>query len=296
MLFNVYDPIFKLLVIRFDNTFYTVYHQLTLIFSEFGSKGLEFFMILNDAHLHAVLCPQSDFSSDFFVHNRYCACTCSHDKAEFEKTEKLAQSFPGMFVKAFGLHPQNPSMNNADFLESLLKEKRISCIGECGFDFYTEQFKQNRPAQEEAWHFQIELAVRHSVPVVVHDRKALDLLFRDAKVLQQIPSVVFHSFAFGLREVQSLLNHGINAYFSFGKQILNGNKKSIECVSQLDSDRLLLETDAPFQTLKGESFTPAQDILRVYEQASVLRGISIECLCEDCNKNFKKAFLLTERI
>lgn len=292
MLFNVYDPISKLLVIRFDNTFYTVYHQLTFLFSEFYEKGLEFFMILRDAHIHAVLCLQSDFSDALFAQDSYLACTCSHDKVEFENTVKLAQKFPNRFLLSFGLHPQNPNMDNASYLESLLQNKSISCIGEAGFDFYTEAFKQNRLTQEKAWRFQIELAAYYACPLVVHDRKALDLLFRDEKLLKKIPSVLFHSFAFGLREAQSLLQHGINAYFSFGKQILNGNKKSISCVSALPHDRLLLETDAPYQTLKGEAFTPARDIVRVYKKAASLRGVSLEQLCFDCERNFNAVFLL----
>ena len=71
-------------------------------------------------------------------------------------------------------------------------------------------------------------------------------------------------------EAASLLNHNINAYFSFGKQLLNGNKKAIACLRELPSERLLAETDAPFQFLKGEKYTAPEDIKRIYEEFDIL--------------------------
>lgn len=58
----------------------------------------------------------------------------------------------------------------------------------------------------------------------------------DSALLRKIRAVVFHSFCGGMYEVEGILGKGINAYFSFGKQILNGNKKSIECVRFLPLD------------------------------------------------------------
>ena len=66
-------------------------------------------------------------------------------------------------------------------------------------------------------------------------------------------------------EAKSLLDRGINAYLSFGKQLLNGNKKAIACVRELPDERILPETDAPFQYLKGENFTKPSEVSRVIE-------------------------------
>ena len=77
--------------------------------------------------------------------------------------------------------------------------------------------------------------------------------------------VLFHSFMGPPVEALSLLNRGINGYFSFGKQLLNCNKKAIACVRELPSNRILAETDAPFQTLKGEKYTAPSEIVRVYQ-------------------------------
>ena len=109
-------------------------------------------------------------------------------------------------------------------------------------------------------------------------------------MLKKIPAAVFHSFAFGPREALSVLSHGINAYFSFGKALQNGNKKSMACVAELPLERLLFETDAPYQTLKGESFTPLGDIKLVYQKASELRNCPLNQLCASVERNFSFIF------
>jgi len=137
---------------------------------------------------------------------------------------------------------------------------------------------------------QCALAAAYKVPLIVHDRKALDNLFRDKAELAKIPAVVFHSFAFGPREALSLLDHGISSYFSFGKQLLNGNKKSIACVKELPADVLLLETDAPFQTLKGETRTEPEDIMVVYKAMAEIRRSDDEEVERMIYRNFKTVF------
>ena len=67
-------------------------------------------------------------------------------------------------------------------------------------------------------------------------------------------------------EARSLLERGINGYFSFGKQLFNGNKKVIACVAELPKERIFSETDAPFQYLKGEEYTDLIDIKKIYER------------------------------
>lgn len=243
-----------------------------------------------DAHLHVVQCAHSIAQKEMqLLPEGAIACTCSHKKEEFLEQENIVQENQHTFVQAFGLHPQDSSVQ-ADILEELLALHRISCIGEIGFDFFTPELKARRVEQKSAFETALFLARQYAVPVVIHDRKALDEIFPFAKALSALPAVVFHSFAFGPAEARSLLNHGINAYFSFGKPLLNGNKRSLLCVKELPLERLLLETDAPFQTLKGEAFTLPQDICTVYKKAADIRNIPLETLASYIEKNFLLAF------
>jgi len=204
----------------------------------------------------------------------------------------------GNLLQSFGLHPQEPLLENLPFLEGLLQEKRICAIGECGLDFFTPEFSANRAAQEKAFDAQLELAARFSVPVIVHARKAIQEIFARAAALKKVPAVVFHSFAGTPSDARSLLDKGINAYFSFGKPLMNGAKKAISCVRSLPLDRLLFETDAPYQTLKGERATSPAEISDVYQAAFELRsaGIPFEArpsfvdFCGAIESNFSRVF------
>ena len=94
-------------------------------------------------------------------------------------------------------------------------------------------------------------------------------------------------------EAQTLLNHGINAYFSFGKQVFNGNKKVIACVKELPFERILSETDAPFQFLKNQQRTYVSEIKDIYKAAFSLRKDceSFEQFQNQLYKNFLILFM-----
>lgn len=243
-----------------------------------------------DAHFH--LTESSQFIAIQEI--RLFGATCAHSPQEYKRQKELISSAntESRIIPCFGIHPQNPVIEYAQFLQTLLEQNEINAIGESGFDFFTEEYKSKRKEQTECFKIQAELAASFNKPLIIHDRKALDVLFEYKKLLSKIPSVIFHSFAFGKKEADSLLDKGINAYFSFGKPLLNGAKKAIECVKELPLDKILFETDAPFQTLKGEKFTSPIEIENVYKKACEIRGIELENLLIKIEENFKNAFLL----
>ena len=215
-----------------------------------------------------------------------------------------AQTCSPRVLQSFGLHPQAPFSDERDFalrlefLESLLRERRVQAVGECGLDFFTQEFSANRAAQEKVFAAQLDLAARHKVPAIVHARKAMQEIFESAAALKKVPAVVFHSFAGTLMDARSLLSKGVNAYFSFGKPLMNGAKKAILCVRALPLDRLLFETDAPYQTLKGEKATSPAEIADVYQAAFEIRAAgrpfearpSFIDFSAEIEKNFRAVF------
>lgn len=278
-----------------------------------------------DAHFHLLPSEEALQGLPFLLGR---AVTAAHSPQEFlaqeERVKKLnasVSSAPGndkssarlspcaqpsspRVLQSFGLHPQAPFSDERDFalrlefLEGLLRERRVQAVGECGLDFFTPEFSAKRAAQEKAFAAQLEAAARHKVPVVVHARKAMQEIFAAAAALKKVPAVVFHSFAGSPADARSLLSKGINAYFSFGKPIVNGAKKAINCVRALPIERLLFETDAPYQTLKGEKATSPAEIADVYQAAFELRtaGIPYEArpsfidFSSEVEKNFRAVF------
>ena len=227
--------------------------------------------ILFDAHFHYAECKKLGLELPFFDDgSKWMGISCAHSIEEYQLQKKA----PDTVIQSYGMHPQNAGNENikeaADFLEALLKDKDLAFIGEAGFDYFTDEFKENSGKQEEIWNIQLDLALEYNMPLVIHCRKANHKLFEYSKKLKKLPEVLFHSFMGPVAEAASLLNHNINAYFSFGKQLLNGNKKAIACLRELPSERLLAETDAPFQFLKGEKYTAPEDIKRIYEEFDIL--------------------------
>lgn len=250
-------------------------------------------MKITDAHLHLSESKIPSFK-DLLV--SYIGASCTLSRQEFDKQEKMISSIlsPSIhFLRCFGIHPQNPDLMNRDFLVELLDNNRIDAIGECGFDFFTDEFKSTRSLQEEAWRIQLELAIQYGKPLVVHGRKCSEMFFRDSCILKKASSVIFHSWAGTFVEAQSLLKRGVNGFFSFGKPLLNGRKASIDCVSKLPIERILLETDAPYQTLKGEQVTAPEDIQKIYKEAARIRDMGVDELSDRIYGNFRKAYLIS---
>ena len=222
-----------------------------------------------DAHIH--LADLYDLQAEFTNSPSYMCISCSHSQKEFMLNEKIKNASDSKIISAFGIHPQKPDLQNAEFLEELAKSSKIAAVGECGFDLFTPEFKSHLLEQTEAFLMQTELAVKYNLPLIIHGRKCLELFFKYKKELSKVPAVIFHSFMGTYSESVSLLKSGINGLFSFSAQILKGNKKAIECVKNLPPGKLVFETDAPYQTLKGEKYTPQERILDVYLKAYKIR-------------------------
>ena len=180
-------------------------------------------------------------------------------------------------------------------IENMTKYDKVFAIGECGFDLFTDEYKSTFAEQNELWNAQLELAIKYDKPIIVHCRKGMCHIFESIEKLKKIRAVIFHSFSGSVTEAISLRKKGVNAFFSFGKPILNGNKNATDCVKNLPLEWLLLETDSPYQTLKGEVFTPPTDILKVYEQVFNLRKENSEIIASKIYENFHKS-IITNKI
>lgn len=245
-----------------------------------------------DTHLHLSDLIQKE--NNVINNKNYFACTSSQSIQEFLSDEKLIKTTQSNIFQTFGIHPQNvfdSPIQKLDFLESLLKQKKIVAIGEIGFDFFSDEFIKTKDAQINLFNIQMEFAQKYNLPIIIHGRKCIDLLFKYSNLLAKIPSVIFHSFSGTHVQAQFFLQHNVNAVFSFSKHILNNNKKAIECVSKLSIKNLLFETDAPYQNIYNESFTKSDDIIKVYNQAFLLQNKNFqiknfEIFTQDIYNNF----------
>jgi TatD DNase family protein len=96
-------------------------------------------------------------------------------------------------------------------------------------------------------------------------------IFAHTGELKKAPPVIFHSWPGTLGEGEALLRRGVNAYFSFGAPVLGSRKETRRCCALLPPERLLLETDAPYQPPRGKTFSSWGDLPLICRAAAALR-------------------------
>ncbi|MCX8013857.1 MAG: TatD family hydrolase, partial [Rectinema sp.] len=180
-------------------------------------------------------------------------------------------------------------------LTRLCRASRIAFIGEAGFDFFGDSpLRERSPRaiqqQTEAFLFQVRLAAAEQLPLVIHIRKATDVLMAHSRELTQIPSVILHCWPGRLEEARALLGKGINAFFSFGTPLLRDSRHAIESLRGLPHDRLLSETDAPWQPPHGALWTEPAHIYQVVEKMAAVLGMPMDAIQKRLEENFSAAF------
>ena len=255
-----------------------------------------------DAHNHILDYLEEHYKKEDFGKNEMCMlypagfevafCASSNERERFFK-QKMLCSFMQENIKpyySFGIHPQKPEMDELDFLETILRKKEVSCIGECGFDLFDDRYRATIEAQKEVWNIQVELAIKYGLPLIIHCRSALHLIFASSKQLAKVKAVVFHGFAGSPLEASSLLKRGVNAYFCIGKALLRGQKSQINMAGSFDIHRLLTETDAPYMKLKNEEYTVLTDIKQVVNAIAKLRKLDESALNTIFTDTFTQVF------
>jgi TatD DNase family protein len=249
----------------------------------------------SDAHLHLVdLAEREPGFGSRLAGKDWVGAAASHDSAEFERSEKIGETLPPT-VAGFGIHPQGIREDTMGFLAELASERRIAFIGEAGFDFFGNRpervrNEENLKAQRRCFEFQLGLAIRHGLPLLIHSRKSTDLLLGYGRQLSRLPAVIFHGWPGRLDEARAFLLKGVPAYFSFGTTLLRDARHAMESCSALPPERLLSETDAPWQPPRGAEWTGAELIADVEIAMAALRGVKAADLEPLLRRNFEAAF------
>lgn len=165
-----------------------------------------------------------------------------------------------------GLHPNDCTPTWQDDLKKITPlvanryENKIVAIGECGLDYHYPN--HNRQRQKDAFRAQIELALEHKLPLVIHTRDAGD---ETLECLQEYKndsiSGVFHCFSqdmsfaeYAVKELGFLIGIG-------GPITYPNNNRLRDIVMHVTLDSVILETDAPYlppQNIRGKRNHPKQ--------------------------------------
>lgn len=166
---------------------------------------------------------------------------------DFKKTYSNLKTAEHVY-HAVGVSPsevQNPGKDWRKTIEESLKLPRVIAIGETGLDYFHRY--GDRRSQIELFIEQLDIATRHDLPVIIHNREAgkdvLDIL------ADRMPPAgcVLHCYSEDASYADNILSRGLNVYFSFAGNLTYRNARNLhETVSILPLDRILLESEAPF--------------------------------------------------
>lgn len=168
-----------------------------------------------------------------------------------------------------GIHPWDASkVTSIAGLEKLVLHPDCLAVGECGLD----KLKGPNPAiQRTIFEEQLQLALKHHKPVIIHCVKAFDELMQICAPYTEKLNLIIHGFNKSAGMAQQLIAKGF--YLSVGMQLL---KKEDFDISVIPIKKLFLETDIQEMVSIDE----------VYKEMALKQNMDIAVLKEKIYSNF----------
>jgi len=159
----------------------------------------------------------------------------------------LAQSHAGIYASV-GIHPHDVKHCNESILQdlkNLTKNDKVRAWGEMGLDF--NRMYSPRKDQEKWFEKQLEIAAELDLPMIFHERDSngrfLEML-KDQKATAM--NGVVHCFSGDQNELDQYLALGLHIGITGILTIKSRGALLRLLVPDIPSDRLLVETDAPY--------------------------------------------------
>lgn len=158
----------------------------------------------------------------------------------------LEKSFPDHVYLMMGLHPTHVQENykkELQFIEDQFQQRDFIAVGEIGIDLYWD--KSTLKIQQEAFKYQIRLAKKYKLPIVIHCREAFEEVF---EILEEEKGDdlfgIFHCFTGTLADAKRALSY--NLKLGIGGVVTFKNGKIDKFLDQIPLKHIVLETDAPY--------------------------------------------------
>ena len=175
------------------------------------------------------------------------------------KSIELAKKYDHIYASV-GIHPNSASNVPSDDwsrLEALAVESKVVAIGETGLDYYRDRSKKED--QKRLFLQHMELAVKHNLPVIIHNREASSDCLEIVRKYSGRVNGVIHCFAGSRDDAKEFLELGF--YISFAGPITFPKAENLrEALKAVPVEKLLLETDCPFlspQPKRGKRNEPS---------------------------------------
>jgi TatD DNase family protein len=188
------------------------------------------------------------------------------------RAHDLARLHPNVFL-CVGVHPSESAKVPIDYLDELRdhgRHARVVAIGETGLDFFRDDAP--RADQERWFRAQLALADELGLPVVIHQRSALEDTLAILEAARPAAGGVLHCFDDGPAAADRA--RAIGFKLGLGGVLTYGHAALEEAVRAAPADALVLETDAPYLEPEPRSLKRNEPALlrRVLARLCELRG------------------------
>jgi TatD DNase family protein len=214
------------------------------------------------------------------------------DKETHTSVLDLEANFPGKCIAMMGLHPCSVKANFEEELKIVrdyFKQRRFIAVGETGLDFYWDlTFSKEQYA---SFNQQVELALEHDIPVVIHSRNSTDECINVISDHQKGNlKGVFHCFSGNTEQAKKIIDLGF--YMGIGGVVTFKNSGLDKVMAEVDLNNIVLETDAPYLApvpFRGKR-NECSYLKFVVEKLSEIKNISKEEVEIITTKNAKELF------
>lgn len=214
---------------------------------------------------------------------------CGTDVESSLVSLKMAEKYPFVYA-ACGFHPESAAEADDEKIaqiEKMLSDKKCVAVGEIGLEYHYDFVPKD--IQRDVFEKHLKLAIKHDMPVIVHDREAHADTMELLKKYK--PKGVLHCYSGSAEMAKEILKLGM--YIGFGGAVTFKNAvKPIEVIEMLPLDRLLLETDCPYMApvpMRGKRNNSAY-IEYVAEKIAQIKNISAQEVLDITTENTKKLF------
>lgn len=191
----------------------------------------------------------------------------------WERTLTLAAQEPDVWP-ALGLHPNDVAEAGPGALSALAElvaSEAVVAIGETGLDYHWQ--RSPREHQVAAFIAQLDIARRHSLPVIIHCRDAYDDMLAILAQHGQGTRGVVHCFGGTQQHAEQAMALGYR--ISVGGPLTYKNAAPLRSIiGAAPPEMVLIETDAPYlapHPLRGQRNEPAH-VIYVADALASVRG------------------------
>lgn len=232
------------------------------------------------------------------------------NKQVLELTKKHSKIYA-----TIGIHPCDIGNLELDKTIEILEKTyiknkdKIVAIWECGLDYYwmykdlensdlndnekKEIIQNKKQSQKDFFIWQIDLAKKLNLPIIIHNRDSKDDVF-DILVERNFKNFVFHCYSEDLDYAKKLIDFSPKCKISFSGIVTFSSAKQVqETAINIPIENILAETDSPYLTptpFRWKEENEPAFTKYVIEKIAELRWENIEYTADIIFKNSKYFF------